>query len=54
MTTSSPETELAGSSLATSEFVDEDAASRPSREAVLATLGRWLENIEEGSAGRAR
>jgi hypothetical protein len=51
---SPPETERDSSRLAAPEVENEDRASRSSRDKVLATLGRWLENIEAGSVGRAR
>jgi hypothetical protein len=54
ISSSSPETERDSSRVATPELENEDLDSRSSREKVLATLGRWLENIEAGSAGRAR
>jgi len=49
-----PETANDVVSLAQSESVDEEADLHPSRGVVLATLGRWLENIEEGRARRAQ
>jgi len=43
-----------GESFAASARVDESANSGGSRERILATLGRWLENLETASAGRTQ